>query len=284
MYGLVNNGPSDPHDECARPTKEDVIKQFEKFERNAMITLPPSDEQGDNGQGLSLPELSIKALSDVWSCIDDTCKASVSEIFKRLMKSECESDENKDKIFENNPNLYNNIKYYSKKFTTVSFNANGVQRLVLVPTVCVLRNIGRCFFSTISIKRCAKIIVDECLGNAGRFGGEMLAVWLFTTAGSAACVGATVCALIGHLAAKNLSDRLTQYIFHIPKDEALENAYNFIGVKPTASNNEIKTAFRMLCNKYYPEEKNGEKCKFVELLNHMAIIKAAREQTTKNKN
>ncbi|XP_057316095.1 uncharacterized protein LOC130657148 [Hydractinia symbiolongicarpus] len=204
-----------------------------------MITLPPSDEKGDNGQGFSL--------SDVWSCINDTGKESVSEVFRRLIKEYFKSDEDKD--LENNPNLLNNINYYYKKFTTVSFNANGVQCSVPLPIVCILYNILRRFFSTISSKRCAKIIMAECLGNAGRFGGEMLAVWLLPTAGSAACVGSAVCALIGLLAARNLSGRFTQYIFDIPKDEALENAYNFIAAKPTASNNEIKSVFRMLCDK-----------------------------------
>ena len=70
-------------------------------------------------------------------------------------------------------------------------------------------------------------------------------------------------------------DRLTQKIFGIPKDEALENAFRYFGLTAKASNNEINKAFRQMCLKHHPD-KGGNEEDFHFVQYNMAVIKAAR--------
>ena len=81
--------------------------------------------------------------------------------------------------------------------------------------------------------------------------------------------------LAGSMAGGALCDRLTQSLFNIPKSEALENSYRFLGVECSATNNEINRAFRKLCLKHHPD-KGGNKEDFMTLQVHMQNIKFAR--------
>ena len=74
-----------------------------------------------------------------------------------------------------------------------------------------------------------------------------------------------------------LSDWMTQKMFGLPKDEALENAYRYLGVEMTASNAEINTTFRRLCLKHHPD-KGGNNGDFIILQCNMEIIKLARNE------
>lgn len=89
--------------------------------------------------------------------------------------------------------------------------------------------------------------------------------------------GGFVGGIIGSKLAETLSDLLTQKLFGLPKEEALENAYNFFGVKMTASNNEINTSYRKLCLQHHPD-KGGREEKFIEVQTNLAVIKAARKE------
>lgn len=81
--------------------------------------------------------------------------------------------------------------------------------------------------------------------------------------------------IISSNAARLLSDRLTQKLFGVPKDEALENAHRFLGVSTTCSNEDINKAYRALCLKHHPD-KGGKAADFHLVQVNMAIVKVAR--------
>ena len=87
--------------------------------------------------------------------------------------------------------------------------------------------------------------------------------------------GGIIGGIISSAVINSLIDKLTQSLFVIPKSEALENAYNFFGVKATASNDEINTAYRKLCLKHHPD-KGGKPEDFHFVQVNMGVIKVAR--------
>jgi hypothetical protein len=139
-----------------------------------------------------------------------------------------------------------------------------------------IKNLLRWWRGEITGTRCCKNIVDSTFtigaGVAGGIGGAALGSFIGPL-GTVA--GGIIGGIISSQAINFLIDRLTQSLFEIPKDEALENAYNFIGVKMTASNNEINTAFRKLCLKHHPD-KGGKSEDFLLVQVHMGVIKLAR--------
>lgn len=87
--------------------------------------------------------------------------------------------------------------------------------------------------------------------------------------------GAAVGSLLGMAICGFTSEFLTQKLFGIPKEEALENAYNYLGVKCNGTNDVVNTAFRKLCRKHHPD-KGGNVKEFYVLQQHMQIIKESR--------
>jgi len=77
-----------------------------------------------------------------------------------------------------------------------------------------------------------------------------------------------------------LGDRFTQWLFNIPRDEALENAYNFLGIPMRASNHELHIAYRTLCLKYHPDKLGASAENFHKLQLYMTIIKTERGNMT----
>ena len=68
---------------------------------------------------------------------------------------------------------------------------------------------------------------------------------------------------------------LMQWIFGLPKTEALEKAYKFLGVSQKASNSEINSRYRKLSLKYHPD-KGGNGDDWTRLLYSLAVIREAR--------
>jgi hypothetical protein len=140
-----------------------------------------------------------------------------------------------------------------------------------------IKNLCRWWRGEITGARCCKNIVDSvCTIGAGVAGGVLGAAALGALVGP---LGAMAGGIIGGAASSQLTslliDKLTQSLFGIPKGEALENAYNFFGVKMTASNNEINSAFRKLCLKHHPD-KGGKSEDFLLVQINMGVIKLAR--------
>lgn len=143
----------------------------------------------------------------------------------------------------------------------------------------VLRNIRRWWHGEISGKRCCKNIVDSVLSMVGGLGGGVAG----TVMGAAvagpvgALAGAVAGAMVAGRVTNMLSDRLTQWIFGLPKTEALENAFNFFGLPATASNHEINSAYRQLCLEHHPDRGgNAEEFHVVQV--NMAVIAASRDE------
>jgi hypothetical protein len=128
----------------------------------------------------------------------------------------------------------------------------------------------------ISGKRCAKRVIDATVTFGAGLGGGAVGAAVGGLVGPiGSLAGAVIGGLVASYGAEQLIDWLTQAIFDLPKDVALENAYRFLGVSPSASNSEINTAFRRLCLRYHPD-KGGDEKKFHELQSHMTIIKQHR--------
>lgn len=66
-----------------------------------------------------------------------------------------------------------------------------------------------------------------------------------------------------------------EWLFGKPKNEALKNAYDFLGVTETASKKEVNAAFRKLALKHHPD-RGGSVEEFYLLQFNMAVIKEAR--------
>merc|ERR1712150_106497 len=119
----------------------------------------------------------------------------------------------------------------------------------------------------------------------GGIGGEIAGTAIGTAI--AGPVGGAVGFVVGAIAvsaaaswtAHALSDKLTQWFFGLTHSEALDNAYDFIGVKKTASNSEINTAYHKKALRYHPDKVgDSQKVNWTKLLYSMAVIKAEREE------
>src|SRR6185295_12192357 len=52
----------------------------------------------------------------------------------------------------------------------------------------------------------------------------------------------------------------------------MKNFYDILGVAKTATEEEIKTAFRKLAHKYHPDKKGGDEKKFKEVSEAYAVL------------
>jgi hypothetical protein len=139
-----------------------------------------------------------------------------------------------------------------------------------------IKNLRRWWKGEITGERCAKNVVDASVAIVAGIGGGIGGAVIGSLAGPIGLIAGTVIGgLVSTQAASLLCDRLTQYIFGIPKSEALENAYNYFGVKMKASNHDINQAFRRLCLKHHPD-KGGQNEEFITVQINMGIIKTAR--------
>jgi hypothetical protein len=140
----------------------------------------------------------------------------------------------------------------------------------------VFKNIYRWYTGEISGKRCAKLILDSISSLAGGVAVGCAGAAIGGCIGPVGMVlGGVIGGLIGGKSIELAADWLTRKIFDLPKEEAVENAYNFLGVKQNASNDEINKKFRTLCLKYHPD-KGGKAEDFQKLQISMAVIKFSR--------
>ena len=158
---------------------------------------------------------------------------------------------------------------------------NGKQVAVALAAVMIaydaFKSIYRWWKGEISGRRCAKIVIDSLVANtSGALVGWSAGVAAGTLLGPIGMViGGVVGGVIGFKGAECLADWLTRRIFDLPKDEAVENAFNFLGLKQNASTVDINKQFRELCLKYHPD-KGGKAEDFYKLQHSMALIKFSR--------
>ena len=140
-------------------------------------------------------------------------------------------------------------------------------------------NIKRWWSGEISGKRCIKNVLDSVFAVGAGMAGGVAGVALGSALPGATIIVTVVGGIVGGWASAAgvgyLSDLMTQKIFGLPKEEALENAYRYLGVEMTASNAVVNTAFRKLCLKHHPD-KGGKQDDFLILQCKMGIIKLAR--------
>jgi len=140
------------------------------------------------------------------------------------------------------------------------------------------QSICRWLKGEISGKRCCKNILDAGTTLAAGMGGGYAGAVVGSVLGP---VGTFVGGIVGGVsaakAAEILGDYLTQKIFGLPKEAALENAYRYFGLGMSPSNNEINEAYRALCLKHHPD-KGGRTEDFQCVQIQLAIIRFHREE------
>ncbi|CAF2855688.1 unnamed protein product [Rotaria sp. Silwood2] len=142
-----------------------------------------------------------------------------------------------------------------------------------------LKSIRSWWHGEISGKRCAKQIIDASAGILGGYAGGAagMAIGTAVLPGYGTLVGAVVGGVAGSFGASALVEWLTEYFFDVPKSVAVENAYKFLTLSPSCSNDEINGRYRTLALRYHPD-KGGNAEDFHKLQISVAIIKQARGQ------
>ena len=179
------------------------------------------------------------------------------------------------------------VHHWSTVMTAVDDVVNLVDKaggtVVMVALVAVYLtysayvNIRRWWRDEISGKRCIKNLLDTTFtigaGIAGGVAGAAIGTLVAGPFGAA--IGSIVGGWVSAAGIKYLSDVMTRRMFGLPKEEAVENAYRYLGVEMTDPNAEINTAFRKLCLKHHPD-KGGNQDDFFIVQCNMAIIRQAR--------
>lgn len=140
----------------------------------------------------------------------------------------------------------------------------------------IFRNWKRHEKSEISGVRCAKNIVDSFAelapGVAGGFGGELFGSTI--TPGIGTLVGGVGGGMASTFVCGALFDRLTQWIFNLPKDESLEKAFRDLDLPCNVSNDEINIKFVRLAHQNLPNSQNSDWKKLKESINTIQKVKA----------
>ncbi|CAF0816552.1 unnamed protein product [Adineta ricciae] len=142
-----------------------------------------------------------------------------------------------------------------------------------------LKSIRLWWNGEISGKRCAKQIIDGSAAVLGGYAGGVAGVAIGTAIlpGYGTLIGSVLGGVAGSLSASALVDWLTQYFFDLPKTVAVENAYKFLSLSLSCSNDEINKKYKQLALQYHPD-KGGNAESFHKLQISVAIIKQARGQ------
>ncbi|XP_055345402.1 uncharacterized protein LOC129593212 [Paramacrobiotus metropolitanus] len=139
-----------------------------------------------------------------------------------------------------------------------------------------MRTISHWWNGKISGRRVAKSLVDQGVTVAAGCGAAVAGAALGGLLGPVgALAGGVIGSLVGGSTAAFLVDWLTQNLFDIPKDEAVENAYSFLGCTRSSTNKEINDKYHAACLKHHPD-KGGDVEMFRKLQNCMGVIKVAR--------
>jgi len=141
-----------------------------------------------------------------------------------------------------------------------------------------VKNLHQWYHGEISGSRCKKNLIDAL----GPVGGRLIGGRIGATIGEAVS-GSKIGGFIGELLGEGLGyiiggkavESGTEWFFDLPKDKALEKAYNYLGVHHTATNAEINKAYRRLAVKYHPD-KGGSHKQLLDLNLSLDLIRLAR--------
>lgn len=164
--------------------------------------------------------------------------------------------------------------------------ASGIKLVTILGAIyifCeVVYNLFRLCRSEITGEECAKNIIGASVsfggGVAGAATGATAGTLVFGPIGTiiGGIVGGLVGSLIGNYTARRLFDYLASLFATTPREEALKNAYVFLGVQENVSEKELKAAYNRARLRYYPD-KGGSHEDFLQLELHWQVIQAARE-------
>ena len=128
----------------------------------------------------------------------------------------------------------------------------------------------------ISANECVKVVASttiiEAAAKVGGAVGFYIGSFLSSDWGE---TGRSVGRKIARIVAEYIINFLRKWLFGISKDEAVSNAYRYLGVKENASKAEINKEFRKLALKHHPGRGGSVKDYYILQCN-MAVIKQVR--------
>ena len=95
--------------------------------------------------------------------------------------------------------------------------------------------------------------------------------------GPGTIIGGVAGGIAGSVVMHSLSDWLTQHLFDLPKEVALENAYRFMQLDHKASNDEINSNYNRLAWEYHPKGSKNVK-NWLKLQTCMDVIRTSKGQ------
>lgn len=125
--------------------------------------------------------------------------------------------------------------------------------------------------------RSAKDVIDSVAGLAAGIEAGVAGATVGTSIapGIGTIVGAVLCGVTSAFVVNKISDWMTQKLFNLPKEEALENAYRFLGLSYGASNEHINANYKNLAVKYHPD-KGGSYEQWHQLQVSYSLIKISK--------
>ena len=250
-----------------QPSSRDVLKYtYENYLKDDNVLL--SDGSIDiNKLVESRPELPGTVQFSMVNALKKIPPVQRMQIIQSLENSSCQ--------------LLSESSIIVKKFLGTSGTVAVIALVAVQLAWEAYTNILRWWKGEISGKRCAanvtNAITATAAGVVGGFAGAAAGAYFGPTGivASAVAVG-----IAGQQLANLLADWFTRRLFDLPKDEALENAYNFLGLHHTASNRDVNTRYRQLCLKYHPDKDSSEEAakNWHKLQSCMAVIKVSQEQ------
>jgi hypothetical protein len=134
----------------------------------------------------------------------------------------------------------------------------------------------------ISGENCTKTIIASCASLVGGiYGGKIGAVvghWI-APGPAGTIIGGFAGGFIGSVATRSLSDWLTHHLFNLPRKVALANAFKFMQLNHTASNDEINSTYNRLAWEYNSKESKSQNVKnWLKLQTCMDVIRTSKGQ------
>ena len=188
-------------------------------------------------------------------------------------------------IIEQIPNFARNLPVikYAEQVGKLTHRVGGRVAVLGLAAIIIswetIKNIRLWWLEEIPGELCCKNILDSiaavCVSVAGSVAGAAIGTFVAGPIGTV--VGSMAGGYFGSIIGSRLSDHLTEKLFGVTKDVALNNAYAYFGVPVTASNAEINTAYRRACLTHHPDKReDGDGTEFNLIQINMAVIKAAR--------
>ena len=179
------------------------------------------------------------------------------------------------------------LKYFNQNFDRLFRGSNLVSLATKVQVGLIVTSLTLETYDSLNLwwkgeisgKRCAKNVIDSCASVVGGIYGGMLGAAAGTciAPGPGTIIGGLAGGIAGSVVMHSLSDWLTQHLFDLPKEVALENAYRFMQLDHKASNDEINSKYNRLAWEYHPKVSKNVK-NWLKLQTCMDVIRTSKGQ------